>query len=131
MSPEEFMERVSVADSGCWQWLQRFDWRGYGRSRWMLAHRVAYEVFVGPIPAEMTVDHICFNTGCVNPEHLQLLSHVDNARRQRSALATHCLHGHAFDEQNTYMRTAAAKGRRQCRACNREAVRRYKDRKSA
>lgn len=55
----------------------------YGNKRWM-AHRYAYEKYVGPIPAGMQVDHTCRNTKCVNPAHLEIVTQHENMRRLRS-----------------------------------------------
>lgn len=108
---------------------------GYGH-RWFngrlqLAHRVAYEKANGAIPVGMTVDHLCFNPACVNIMHLRLLSAGENRRNQRSARKSHCDSGHEFTPENTYIRSAKGEGHCACRACNREAVARYRQRKSA
>nr|WP_275792666.1 HNH endonuclease signature motif containing protein [Prescottella equi] len=96
-----------------------------------LAHRCAYESFVGPIPDGMTVDHTCFKPACINPDHLRILSLSSNAAAQRSALTTHCIHGHEFTPENTYIKPGFRNGKRQCRICQRAAVARYKERNSA
>lgn len=80
------------------------------------AHRASYTLQVGPIPAGLEIDHLCFNRRCVKPEHLEPVSHQENSRR-RSARLTACKWGHAFDEANTYYRN----GKRNCRACVRNA----------
>lgn len=116
--------------TGCREWHYYTDRNGYGSYRGRSAHRLAYEIAFGPIPDGMTVDHTCFNPPCVNFEHLRLLTNRENARNQRSAHASHCLHGHEFTPENTYIRTAAGGGRRQCRLCNRDAAQRYKSRQS-
>jgi hypothetical protein len=115
--------------TGCWEWTGARDQDGYGRI-WVkrvpvFAHRVAWADVNGPIPQEMTVDHLCFNPSCVNPAHLRLLTRSENARRQRSAEATHCKNGHAFTDANTYWRKASG-GRRDCRMCVAERARRYR-----
>lgn len=123
--------------TGCWNWLLHRSRDGYGRvavagRRKAAAHRVAYEETYGPIPEGMTVDHLCFNPACVNPAHLRLMTHVENVRNQRSAYKTHCKNGHEFTPENTYIRPRVRGGGvRQCRACNSEAVRKYRERKAA
>lgn len=67
---------------GCWWWLGAIGSHGYGVvSRRDLAHRVAYERARGPIPAELTVDHLCCNRECVNPAHMELVTLAENGRR--------------------------------------------------
>ena len=118
-------ERSVRDESGCVLWTGYRDPAGYGRIRVAgesrLAHRVAYETFVGPIAAELTLDHLCRVRACVNPAHLDPCTLEENKRRGESpamvnARKTHCAHGHPYDEENTHV-TAA--GFRQCRACNR------------
>lgn len=83
--------------SGCWIWVGckanrygRIAVRVKGRrtpaSKW--AHRVAYEAFRGAIPDGMTVDHTCRETYCVNPEHMALVTNVENARLRQSRRRT-------------------------------------------
>lgn len=119
---------------GCLVWQGATTSEGYPRHqvpglKATLAHRIAYELAYGAIPDELTVDHICFTPACINAEHLRLLTLSENAKNQRSALRTHCVNGHEFTEENTYIRTAKREGRRQCRQCNRDAVKRYQERK--
>jgi hypothetical protein len=133
MSPEKFKQRTVPTENGCWEWTLRRDRNGYGRITFRgrtgySAHRAAYEIFVGPIPAGMTVDHLCFVPACVNPEHLRLLTRSENSRKQRAAEQTHCSNGHEMTPENTYRRTQGGRG---CRACNLDAVRRYKQRGKA
>lgn len=68
----------------CWLW-KRGHSKGYAqfwfRGRSLLAHRVAYELFVGEIPRGLTIDHLCRNTGCVNPQHLEPATWPENGRR--------------------------------------------------
>ena len=47
----------------------------------VLAHRVYYERHVGPVPEGLELDHLCRNPGCVNPEHLEPVTHAENIRR--------------------------------------------------
>lgn len=90
----KLLSRVLIKDSGCWEWQGSKLPRGYPRLGKNYMHRVSYEIYKGAIPAGMTVDHICFNPPCVNPDHLQLLSPSDNLRRQRKALTDNCKRGH-------------------------------------
>jgi hypothetical protein len=118
-SLDYFTQRSAVDENFCWVWSLHITRGGYGKFRcgpkWYQAHRGVYEAVFGRFDAGLTVDHICFNTACINPAHLQLLTLKENQRRQRSAFATYCKSGHLFDEANTYIRPT---GQRQCRKCN-------------
>lgn len=90
-------------------------------SRGRLAHRVAYEQARGPIPEGLELDHLCRNRACVNPDHLEPVTHRENLLRAdtfaaRHAAQTHCVNGHEFTPDNTYIRTRP-EGGRECRAC--------------
>lgn len=129
LSPElrtRFWSKVEKTD-GCWLWTDAPNQgTGYGRlnigqGRTRLAHRIAYELLVGPVPVGLTIDHLCRNRLCVNPAHLEPVTRGENVLRGvskagRSARPTHCPRGHAYDDANTY-RTPV--GGRQCRACKR------------
>ncbi|HSN21677.1 MAG TPA: HNH endonuclease signature motif containing protein [Usitatibacter sp.] len=110
----------------CWLWTASRDRDGYGffylprgSARLLRAHRVAYELVVGPIPDGLTLDHLCRAPACVNPAHLDPCTMGENVRRSPLAIfnaraeQTHCTRGHPFDEKNTGIHS----GRRMCRAC--------------
>jgi hypothetical protein len=101
---------------------------GYGRYKkcghhWV-AHRFAYKLMVGEIPAGLTLDHLCRTTNCVNPFHLEPVTVAENIRRGTQGwnfrVRTHCPRGHVYDEANTAI---GVKGDRRCRACARERAR--------
>jgi hypothetical protein len=119
-----------VIDTGCWQWTGYINKDGYAHMAYLgrqgvPAHRVAWVLANGPIPDGMTVDHVCFNPGCVNAKHLQLLTRSANSRRKKM-IKTCCVHGHEFTDENTYL-DKSNRGRR-CRACGRERSAAYKAR---
>lgn len=109
----------------CWIWTAFCNRQGYGKFKYpngQLAHRYSYELHFGPIPDELTIDHRCFNPACVRPDHLQVMTHVGNAKNQRRAHATHCAKGHEYTEANTLMVTmhrpsGAERTARRCRRC--------------
>lgn len=73
-------------DADCWEWRGSRNHKGYGLARrrdgkGIQAHRLAYELTVGPIPEGLEIDHLCVNRGCVNPSHLEPVTHTENIRR--------------------------------------------------
>lgn len=124
---------MSITDE-CIEWWGRISPAGYGRRGPHLAHRWSYETHVGPIPAGLELDHLCRNTTCINPDHLEPVTRAENNRRKEMHLgigeyATHCVNGHEYTPENTYLRPAGSSGARDCRTCIAERVRRYKERK--
>lgn len=121
--PIRFAAKVAETET-CWLWTGAINGHGYGHikvdGRMVYAHRVAYEMSAGPIPAGLDLDHLCRNRRCVNPEHLEPVDRATNTMRGEGVTAkhsrqTHCKRGHPFDEANTYtFRTG-----RICRACRR------------
>lgn len=114
------LHRIAETEGGCWQWQLSSGSHGYGNAyngtTVVLAHRMSFEAFRGPIPTGLTVDHICRNRMCVNPAHLRLLTNVENARDNGFATRTHCPRGHEYTPENTYRRNRG----RQCRQCARD-----------
>lgn len=111
----------------CWQWIAGKTGAGYGAfgSHAELAHRISYMALVGPIPSGTELDHLCRNRGCVRPAHLEAVPHRVNAWRGDAPHGvnkrkTHCVHGHEFTPENTYVSKVGA---RTCRECSRRRVR--------
>ena len=118
-----FFEKVTELDSGCWEWMAYTNACGYGvfgvppRGRTMLAHRWVYEFMIGEIPEGLVLDHLCRNRACVNPYHLEPVTHAVNMSRGSNATRTHCKHGHEYTSENTYIQS---KGSRACVTCARQ-----------
>ena len=116
--------------SQCWEWIGCKEKDGYGRvnaeidgTRETLAHRASYRTFVGQIPDDKEIDHICKNRCCVNPAHLRPLTHLENVARgdysttHRNKVKTHCKRGHALSGKNLLMEIGKSGPARKCRAC--------------
>ena len=122
-----FWSKVGIgAPNKCWPWTASKNSNGYG-SFWMnghlkKAHRVAYELVIGPIPEGLEIDHLCREHACVNTSHLEPVTHRENGLRglspyAKNARKTHCKRGHPFNEANTRIRVD--NGTRWCHECNR------------
>ena len=106
----------------CWMWTGAKRPNGYGaigmpRGGVESVHRVSYEIYVGPIPDEHHIDHLCRNRGCANPAHLEPVTQAENNRRAgaaRRSNQTHCKRVHQFTDDNTFL---TARGGRECREC--------------
>ena len=106
------------ADNGCWRWLGYVSKDGYGRRGDWWAHRIFYELLVEPIPDGMEVDHLCRNRSCVNPSHMEVVTHAENMRRGARVRPrqTHCKRGHPLPPKGQCLpcqriRRAAAKAK--------------------
>jgi len=140
-----FISKVD-ATGECWLWIGGCFKEGYGRftldGHLVLAHRIAYELWVGPIPNGLQLDHICHNNDatcaggsacihrrCVNPAHLDPVTSRENVLRStvstasRNARKTHCPYGHPLDGvQKNGGRTASNRAR-YCKTCLRDRSR--------
>jgi hypothetical protein len=140
--PEHFWSKVVVdCETGCWTWIAAKA-NGYGRftigsrptkdSRQTGAHRLAYITLVAPVARELDLDHLCRRPACVNPAHLEPVTHAENVRRGRgreaaiamhaAKMRTHCVNGHAISE---YRSIQKGTGARVCLGCSRMAWQRY------
>lgn len=111
--------------TGCWLWNRSIDRHGYGRFNRELAHRRLYELYVGPIPDGLHIDHLCRVRHCVRPDHLEPVTQAENNRRA-AAVRTHCPHGHPLSGDNLRTRND---GNRGCKACHRLSEQRRRKRK--
>lgn len=120
-SEERFWARVEVVGA-CLLWRGRLDHHGYGRhavgTKYVAAHRFAFESAQRPVPDGYELDHLCRTPACVNPEHLDVVSHRENMLRGETFAAeqarrTHCPQGHALAGSNLIR----YRDHRQCREC--------------
>ena len=129
---QRFWAKVNKTDT-CWLWTASTR-NGYGQigaggrfGKNLSAHRVAYEMLVGPIPEGLQIDHLCRVTLCVNPKHLEPVTLQENVLRGENFIAkkarqTECLRGHPFSGANLY---TDPKGKRKCKICHNESSKRY------
>ena len=112
-----------VTESGCWVWMASLNTDGYGQmsvdGKMRKAHTVAYELFVGPIPAGLELDHACRVRCCCNPYHVEPVTHAENMRRGISGELqrgkTHCKRGHPLSGDNLKV----DRKQRRCLECSR------------
>ncbi|MGH2619337.1 MAG: HNH endonuclease signature motif containing protein [Anaerolineales bacterium] len=130
--PDSFWVLVDKSGpDGCWLWRGALNADGYG------PHRKAWKLLRGSFPPGLESDHLCRVRSCVNPDHIEAVTHMENVSRghyenngkafaeyQRSK--THCPQGHAYAGENLKI---GWRGARVCRTCEGEKSRRYRDRR--
>lgn len=118
-----WMYTMDETKAECWEWIGAKSADGYGTLRidgtTAYMPRFAYELLIGPVGVGLEPDHLCRNRGCVNPWHLEPVTHRENILRGESPQAinarkTHCIRGHKFTPENTRRDNS---GGRSCRAC--------------
>ena len=120
---DRLLAKVSRNAEGCWLWTGWINDNGYGEiisfGKKIRAHRAMYQLVVGLIPEELVLDHLCRVRHCVNPEHLEAVTHQQNILRGVGAAAinakkTQCPQGHLLRGTNVLRR----KKGRECRTCD-------------
>ena len=133
-----FIEKIFVVHpTGCWLWQAKLHYKGYAKFRndagkKVFAHRWAYEWFRDPIPEGLQIDHLCRTRECVNPWHMEPVTHMENHLRgniNQNKHKTHCDHGHPLTGDNLHI--VKKTGERRCLECNRRQCREYYWRKKA
>lgn len=116
---------------GCWEWQGAkhsryghgmFGYNALGKNTTRYVHVWLWENLVGPVPADLQLDHLCRNTRCCNPLHLEpVTARVNNLRGQssaaRNARKTKCIRGHELSGDNLYIRKRGQRQERWCRTC--------------
>ncbi len=128
----KFLLKIEKTET-CWIWKTNINEKGYGRCWYngstRQAHRVIYELIRGKIPDNLELDHLCRNHACVNPEHLEPVSHHENVLRGNVGLLRKsqiCCHkGHPLSGDNLYV----YKNMRHCRECTRFNKKQFRLRK--
>jgi hypothetical protein len=130
--PERIADKID-ASGPCWLWTASLT-QGYGQAYLggkHKAHRLVWELLVGPVPDGLELDHLCLVKHCVNPDHLEPVTHAENVRRglARKGWPPYCPKGHPYDRANTMLRLSGPKvGTRLCRECQRASSERYRRR---
>jgi len=134
MSPTERLAALKTKirhdpETGCWIWLGSKNRYGYGGAKWngtsIMAHRVFYYLLVGDIAPDLEIDHLCRVRNCVNPAHLEAVSHGENLKRKFEALG--CSNGHPFTtESRQIIRPTKGNPYRRCKICERARQLKYK-----
>lgn len=128
---DRFWDKV-LFTTDCWEWQGWKIKTGYGQFKLnyknLLTHRVSYILNKGDIKDGLYIDHLCKNPSCVNPDHLELVSHKENTMRGNNmaslnAKKTHCKRGHELKGDNLYIRPK--NNQRRCSECRRIADRNY------
>lgn len=123
MSTERFMRHITLGNNDCWNWTA-YKHRGYAylrvNGRTQRAARYFYKTLIGEIPDGLELDHLCRNKVCVNPDHLEPVSHRENVLRgigptAENAKRVACKYGHALADHNLIM--AKRHRARRCRIC--------------
>ena len=128
---ERILNKITKDDDGCWVWSGakfKKNSGNYGQIRiggrkdgkLVRAHKISYQEFVGEIPKGLELDHLCHNTLCVNPKHLEPVIHAENMKRRKDSNLPYCKHGHKYTPRTTYIRPD--NGYRECKICRKLKV---------
>ncbi len=122
-------------ENNCWEWLVELNHGGYAvlvdpkihKRKRVRGHRLVYNLAKGDVPEGLVLDHLCRNRKCVNPEHLEIVTHKENTLRGNGPTArfsgrSHCVNGHAFSGENLLMLKDSKTGTlvRGCATCIKE-----------
>ena len=122
-------QKIKILPNGCWEWIGAKLKKPYGNygqirigtrenNKLKRAHVISYILYKGEIPNGKEIYHICRNTLCVNPDHLQAITHEENCKRRKDSGLQFCKHGHKYTIETTYINT---RGIRECRVCRKNS----------
>lgn len=140
LTPEQIICRLEERvykdpNSGCWIYLGQINAKGYPLCSFVnfktkTAYRLVYELCKGKIPAGLEIDHVCRVRSCINPNHLDAVTHAENMRRSIGYNIGHhvltvCRKGHPYTPENEIIRRHWKTGAiyHNCRICTNEAQR--------
>jgi hypothetical protein len=138
---QAFDEKIVKTNEGCWRWNGAKNHDGYAMLKDEIAHRWSYQRYIGPLVQGLEIDHVCGVRDCVNPKHLEQVTHLVNIRRAiakgsydkcRNYLGDfqsrkkHCKRGHPYSGDNLKIEIYKDIVARRCRTCEDMKFKKYK-----
>jgi hypothetical protein len=119
----------TINKDACWLYAGSVTSDDYGLVGSEYAHRLMYRITFGDIPHKHQIDHLCFVPRCINPNHLEAVTELENIRRSwaNRRSATHCPNNHLYTGNNLLIDNVT-KARR-CLTCRREQSKRAGDKR--